>query len=232
MRGVTGFFFYAIALPLIFGLYGHVFSNLIVRNLVRYLLIIYGGGIGLMIFAIFAPDKIIRLLYKIDVFLKRIKLLKSDKVIQIIKWFESEVELFLSGLKLFFTKRKLYIGLSLLLTFISFIFFYSIALIILLGLGIKPSNPIEIINLQFLHAFLVMFMPTPGASGISETLFATLFSSVVGKELLGIYAILWRFLTFYIGAGIGAFITLKIINRSGKSYDEIRQEEEHIEKQD
>ncbi|MCK4523870.1 flippase-like domain-containing protein, partial [candidate division WOR-3 bacterium] len=128
------------------------------------------------------------------------------------------------GLKLFFTKKKLYLILSLFLTFISFIFFYSIALIILVGLGISVKNPIEIVNLQFLHAFLVLFMPTPGASGISETLFATLFSSVCSKELLGIYAILWRFFTFYIGAAVGGFLTLNIINRSGKTIEELSKE--------
>lgn len=224
MRGVTAVFFYFIALPLIFGLYANVFSSSIVQNLIRYLLIAYGLALLFFIFAIFAPDKIIKLLYRFDRFLKGIKLLKSDKIIKVINWFESEIELFLKGLKLFFTKRKLYIFLSLVLTFISFIFFFSIALIILMGLGVPVTNPIEVVNLQFLHAFLVMFMPTPGASGISETLFATLFSSVCSRELLGIYAILWRFFTFYLGAAIGGFLTLKIINRSGKTIEELQKE--------
>ena len=224
MRGVTALFFYIVALPFIFGIYANVFSSSIVQNLIKYLLIAYGVAVLFFVFALFAPDKIIRLLYKFDSFLKTIKVLKSDKIIRVINWFEEEVEMFLKGLKLFFTKRKLYIFTSLILTFISFIFFFSIALILLLGLGVPVKNPIEVVNLQFLHAFLVMFMPTPGASGISETLFATLFSSVCSRELLGIYAILWRFFTFYLGAAIGGFLTLHIINRSGKSIEELKEE--------
>lgn len=228
MRGVTAMFFYFIALPVIFGIYANVFSSNIVQNLIRYLLVAYGLALLFFIFAIFAPDKIIRMLYRFDRFLKGIKILKSDKIIKVINWFETEIELFLSGLKLFFTKRKLYIFLALILTFVSFIFFFSIALIILMGLGVQGINPVEVVNLQFLHAFLVMFMPTPGASGIAEGLFAVLFKSVCSKELLGIYAILWRFFTFYLGAAIGGFITLSIINRSGKSIEEIQKENQPV----
>ncbi len=224
MRGVTAVFFYLIVLPIVFGIYSNVFSSSIVQNLIKYLLFVYAAVLIFFIFAIFAPDRIIKLLYRLDRFLKGRGILKSDKIINIINWFEKEIEMFLKGLKLFFTKKKLYLILSLFLTFISFIFFYSIALIILVGLGISVKNPIEIVNLQFLHAFLVLFMPTPGASGISETLFATLFSSVCSKELLGIYAILWRFFTFYIGAAVGGFLTLNIINRSGKTIEELSKE--------
>lgn len=225
MRGVTGFFFYFAILPFIFIMYSNVFSSVIVRNLIKYLMVVYSVAIILGILSIVIPDKVARFIMKINNLLKRMKLLKSDKLEKFIAWFEYEIKMFMSGLKLFFKKRKLIIFLSFIVTFISFVFFFSIALIILMGLGVEIEHPLEVVNLQFLHAFLSFFMPTPGASGIAETLFATLFHNVCPKELLGIYAILWRFFTFYLGATIGGFLTLKIINRSGKTIEEIQKEE-------
>lgn len=225
MRGVTGFFFYFVLLPFIFVAYSNIFSSAIVRNLIKYLMVVYSLAIVFLILSVVIPDKVAKFFLVIDRLLKRMKILRSDKLEKFVAWFEHEIKMFMSGLKLFFTKRKLIVFLSFIVTFISFIFFFSIALIILMGLGVEISNPIEVVNLQFLHAFLSFFMPTPGASGIAETLFATLFHKVCPKELLGIYAILWRFFTFYLGATIGGFLTLKIINRSGKTIEEIQKEE-------
>jgi len=227
MRGVFAIIFHLFALPFIFVMYASLFENPVIKGLMKYLMIIYPLALLLMLFAIFVPAKLVSFLKYIEKKIFRKKKEENSKMLKGILWLEEEIVTFNSGLRLFFTKRKSYFFVSLLITFVSYVFFFSIASAILYGLGIRIADPLEIANLQFLHNFLVYFMPTPGASGIAETLFAVIFSSVkeIPKNILGIYAIIWRFFTFSLGAAIGGFLTLKIINQSGKSFDDIVKEE-------
>lgn len=225
MRGVFAVIFHLFALPFIFVMYASLFENPLIKGLMRYLMIFYPIAIILMLFAIFVPSKLISFLNFLEKKFFSSKTGHESKLKKGIVWLEAEIVTFNKGLRLFFTQRKLYFFISILITFISYVFFFSIATAILLGLGVKINHPLEIANLQFLHNFLVYFMPTPGASGIAETLFAVIFSSVCPKSLLGIYAIVWRFFTFNLGAAIGGFLTLKIINQSGKSFDDLVKEE-------
>ncbi len=226
MRGITYLFFYLLFLPIIFYIYMNMFSSTYIAKIIKYLIIIYSTGIILLILTITLPEKMILFILLIDKWLKKMKIVKSDKIKVFAIKFHKEVKYFLNGLKLFFSKKKLYLFLAIILTFISFSFFYSIAIIILLGLNVKINDYMNIINLQFLHTFLAYFMPTPGASGISEALFTLLFKSICPKSLLGIFAILERFFTFYLGASIGGFLILRTINKTGKTIEEITKEEQ------
>jgi hypothetical protein len=78
------------------------------------------------------------------------------------------------------------------------------------------SNPLIIFARQLVVWALLLFMPTPGGSGLSEVLFKTYYSDIVTGPLMMILAITWRILTYYIFLLIGfcmipTFLNLKKI---------------------
>jgi len=226
MRGVLAIFFHIAALPFIFITYSALLNNAIVKWLLRYIIVLYPIMLVLTIIAVAFPEKVVTFLKTIDKRFNKNADKNQSKLAKAACWIETEIKLFKNGLKFYFSKRKGSLFLNLLLTFLGYILFFSLAAVILFALGAPVTHPLAIANLQFLHNFLVYFTPTPGASGIAETLFAILFKEICPKELLGLYAIIWRFFTFTIGACIGGFLTLKIVNQSGTTLDAIMKEEE------
>ncbi len=224
MRGVLAVIFHIVVLPFIFLSYIYFFENNIIKIVLKYVIIIYPLIFVLFIILFFLPDKMIALLNILERKLFSRNGKSKNFLKKITVFLEREIKYFKDGFKIYLKKRKLILSYALFLTFISYIFFFSIAILLLEGLGVKVMHPLMIANLQFLHNFLVYFMPTPGASGIAETLFAILFKDVCPKDILGIYAIIWRFFTFTIGAFIGGIFTLKIVQKSGKNIDQILNE--------
>jgi uncharacterized membrane protein YbhN (UPF0104 family) len=48
---------------------------------------------------------------------------------------------------------------------------------------------------------------------VSEAAFVSLFKRVAPVHLLGVYVVLWRFFTFYIGAAVGGFVIIRMLQR-------------------
>ncbi len=91
---------------------------------------------------------------------------------------------------------------------LSFLFHLLMVPSIFYGLGVK----VNFIQAMFLHALsLIIFimMPTPGGAGITEAGGALLFATIAPKYILGIFVILWRFFTYYLGSIAGGVLYLK-----------------------
>jgi uncharacterized protein (TIRG00374 family) len=118
----------------------------------------------------------------------------------------------INGKLLDFIKNKKLYALGIIITTV-FVYIpnYSIAYFILKGLSIKVPYP-DVIFRQVFLLFAAFFFPTPGAEGIVEGGFAAMFYSSVPKYLIGMFAILWRFVTYHLVVIIGGFLTLKILN--------------------
>ncbi len=98
-----------------------------------------------------------------------------------------------------------------LFSILSFIFHLLMVPSIFYGLGVR----VNFIQAMFLHALsLIIFigMPTPGGSGITEAGGALLFATIAPKYILGIFVILWRFFTYYLGSILGGVLYLKETN--------------------
>ncbi|MGE3063771.1 MAG: YbhN family protein [bacterium] len=225
MRGVLAIFFHIAALPFIFVTYSSLLENSIVKWLIRYIMVLYPVMLLIAIIAIAFPGKVVSFMMAIDRKFNKNAGKNQSKLAKAANWIDTEIKLFKNGLVFYFTKRRASLFINLALTFIGYILFFSLAAVILYALGAGMKNPVAIASLQFLHNFLVYFTPTPGASGIAEALFAILFKDICPKEILGLYAIIWRFFTFTIGACIGGFLTLKIVNQSGTTLDELMKDE-------
>lgn len=68
---------------------------------------------------------------------------------------------------------------------------------------------------QFILFFIAYFGPTPGASGIAEFSNLWLLTTLsIQPNMLGIYTVLWRFFTVFIGVAVGGLVIMSVIARS------------------
>ncbi|MCK4234348.1 flippase-like domain-containing protein [candidate division WOR-3 bacterium] len=219
-RGILELFIFIFVVPLIFFYYKGLLTGKVTQALMRYLFIIYGIGIFLLIILILNPKIFKKVLYRFYFFLKRRRIVKTKRLLRLFRRLFVEVEDFRKSLRAYFSRQKLKLLLAFFVTIISYISLFLIAPIMLLGLGEHPPI-LETIYLQLILKFLLFFVPTPGASGVSEAAFVSLFKRISPVHLLGVYVVLWRFFTFYIGAAIGGFVIIRMLQRG---------EEEEIEK--
>lgn len=115
-----------------------------------------------------------------------------------------------------FAKRKKEILFAFIFTIISLIFYFITAPFILKGLGVNIDF-IKVSLLQIILTYSLNFLPTPASSGFAEFGAYGIFKDVCPYELLGIYIILWRFITCYLGVILGGIISSYYLIKRGKS---------------
>jgi uncharacterized protein (TIRG00374 family) len=99
-----------------------------------------------------------------------------------------------------------------LLTGIIFTAKFFIAFLIVRGLGVT-AGWWEVFSIQILVILAIYFCPTPGASGAAELGSAVLMASILPKELLTVYVILWRVIVTYIPVLLGSFVVLRYVGK-------------------
>jgi uncharacterized protein (TIRG00374 family) len=100
--------------------------------------------------------------------------------------------------------------LSLLITTLLYLNKYCMQYVILLGLGVH-ADLLQVISIQILIQFMIYFAPSPGGSGFAEAGIAMLFSQIIPKSILPVFALLQRSFLVLFPALIGAFIILKLL---------------------
>ena len=58
---------------------------------------------------------------------------------------------------------------------------------------------------------IVMIPTTPGSSGVAELGASALFSSFVNVSILGVFIVLWRFITYYLNIIISGVFQYKVL---------------------
>jgi uncharacterized protein (TIRG00374 family) len=92
---------------------------------------------------------------------------------------------------------------------------FSVVSFLLLGLS-QPPIFVESVIVQLVIA-LIMFIPlTPGASGVAELSFTSLFGLFVNSSILGILVVLWRAILFYFNILLGVIASIVIVNREAR----------------
>jgi len=66
---------------------------------------------------------------------------------------------------------------------------------------------------QILIAIIMMIPTTPGSSGITELSTSSLYALIVPAGMLGIFVLLWRFVTFYLNIILGVIAGMCIVHR-------------------
>lgn len=67
-----------------------------------------------------------------------------------------------------------------------------------------PVDPVLFFLLQWIIFTVMMFVPTPGASGGAEAAFLLIYSALLPPRVLGVATAGWRFLTFYLQLALGS----------------------------
>lgn len=89
---------------------------------------------------------------------------------------------------------------------------FLVASFIMMGLGLGPAV-IESFFFQILIAIVNMIPLTPGSSGITELSTTSLYALIIPTGMIGIFVLLWRFITFYLNIILGAVAGLAIFKR-------------------
>lgn len=162
----------------------------------------------IFVYALKNPQKtksfLILLSNKISKFSKKKdrKRTRIEKINSVVDDFHNSMIFFLSSGKKVFIKAGIF-------TAIFWFTGWMVPPLILMGLGLKPFI-IESIAAQILLIIIVMMPTTPGGAGITEGSAAVLYSVFISSSLLGIFIILFRFITYHIGLIAGAIFQYRI----------------------
>ncbi len=210
LRGIFYGIFVVLFFPLLIPIYRAETSGNIFRYLFKYSFIIYTVVIGALIFVILKPHWIKRCFFKI-LYRKR----KRTKSLYIARHLFNELDDMIHNFFIFIRYKGWYALLTFIFNIIAYTAYYLIAPIILIGLGHNPPI-MKSILLQIFLVLFTFFSPTPGATGVVEGGFFTLFYKICPKYLLGVYTIIWRFFAFYLTAIGGGIVTLKLLKWTPK----------------
>lgn len=161
----------------------------IVRGIIIYATILVAG---------------IFLLYSVALFLPNLlkKILKSDRIIKEIFSLRETTIAFVKS-----SDKKILL-LAMLSSFASHL---SICLIPLF-LSYSFNSPIDFgraFSFQSLIQGGLLWTPTPGGTGIAESVGYFIFKDFMNQEILGIFVIVWRFFTHHFAAVVGAIFLLR-----------------------
>jgi len=134
---------------------------------------------------------------------------KKDSENTIIDRINSEVDNFHDSMVFFLSDGKKAFIKAGILTAIFWITGWMIPPLILMGLGLEPFI-IESCAIQVLLIIIVMMPTTPGSAGITEGSTAALYSVFIGSSLIGVFVLLFRFITYYMGLIAGAIFQYRI----------------------
>ncbi len=195
-----------IFLPFILPFFRTEYSGRSMQILSRYSVFAYLFLFGLLFLILSMPKFFKKTIYSLT-FRKG----KTTRATRMIFRVLRELRVIRSKLFEFIKTKKLYALAIIFTTIIVYIPNYSIAYFVLKGLSINVPY-LDTIFRQVFLLFAAFFFPTPGAEGIIEGGFAVLFYSSVPHYLIGMFAILWRFVTYHLVVIVGGILTLKILN--------------------
>jgi uncharacterized protein (TIRG00374 family) len=195
-----------IFLPFIMPFFRTEYSGRSMKILSRYSIFAYIFLFSMLFLFLFMPRFLKKIIYS-TTFRKRKRTRMTGKMFRMLR----EIKSINNQLLDFIKTKKLYALGIIITTVIVYIPNYSIAYFILKGLSINVPY-LDVVFRQVFLLFAAFFFPTPGAEGIVEGGFAAMFYTSVPKYLIGMFAILWRFVTYHLVVIIGGFLTLKILN--------------------
>jgi uncharacterized protein (TIRG00374 family) len=140
------------------------------------------------------------------------KKMNPEKVEKITGQILEGVDQFYNTFRLFAGKAKWGLLIGFLLTFGLWACEYSVASIILMGLGYPPNVLLSIV-FQLIIAVIMMVPLTPGAAGIAELAYAGFYSLIIPSSVVGLFVILLRMILYYSNILIGFIASFLIVKR-------------------
>jgi uncharacterized protein (TIRG00374 family) len=171
------------------------------------------GGLGvLMLLLIFFPGVARDLTHRLAELLGR----RSVRIAARLEAFRAGIDQAHASLVAFLCARgvaALFVGV--LLTGLAYAPRLLSGYVVLRAIGIE-AHFIDVLLLQTLITFLLYFAPTPGASGIGEILSVLVMQVYVPRELVALYALLWRVFVTYLTVVTGSVVFYGWVRRGLK----------------
>lgn len=205
---IRGVLFYGILLT-VAPVVGHLMgaSTALIKVLAGYIWAVVGMGVVLVVASVVFPKKVRELHERLSGTPKPGLLRRG------VLWVLDEFDGFVAGLKLYLQPRCYgWLALAILLTVAAIAALFGMSPALLAGLGV-PNEPLKAMGLSMLLASVLLFVPTPGASGVAEAVAAGLYAQICPKHMLGVYVVLWRLFSFYAGALVGGAFALRHVTK-------------------
>jgi uncharacterized protein (TIRG00374 family) len=170
---------------------------------------------SLFLLSLFRIDLVKQLVGRTLLFVLRF--LKAQKRLALTKRVLGGIDQYRESIGMFGRARKRRVVLALLVTLVCLATNSLIAPVLIDGLGVDQRFSATYLAQPILF-FIAYFGPTPGASGIAEfSNYWMLTSLDVDQGMLGVYTVLWRVFTIFIGVAVGGLVVLSIIPRSRRA---------------
>lgn len=187
------------------GFYGLFFFGLFLNVLL----------VSLLVMVMSIPEIIRRILYKAEAFLLRIRILKKyenrkQQMDQFIDQYARTV--------CYLKEHKKVIVITILGTFLQRSCLFVLPYVIYSGMGLQGADPVNIILLQACIYIAVDMLPLPGAQGITEAMYQSVFADIFYGSYLLTSMCLTRGISFYLIMIGSAIVWSSIHLRSGRGY--------------
>ena len=165
----------------------------------------------LFVYAIMRPEKVKGFLIFINKKLSRFSK-KKESESKVIHRINKEVDNFHRSMIVFVGDDRKALVKASVLTVLFWSTGFMIPSMILLGLGLPPFF-IESYAAQVLLLVIIMMPTTPGGAGVTEASIWGLYGVIIGTgegTLIGVFLILYRFITYYMNLIAGAFFQHRV----------------------
>ena len=165
----------------------------------------------LFVYAIIRPEKIKSLLLFFNKKLSRFSK-KKERKSKVTKRINKEVDNFHKSMMKFAGDNKKALAKASIITILFWSTGFMIPSMILMGLGLPPYF-IESYAAQVLLLVIIMMPTTPGSAGVAEAGIYGLYGVLIGTgegSLIGVFLILYRFITYYMNLFAGAFFQYRL----------------------
>ena len=164
----------------------------------------------IFLYAILKPEKTKSFLIFISKKFSRFSK-KKDSEIKAITRISKEVDNFQNGMSSF-SNEKMALFKAGIITILFWSTGFLIPSFVLMGLGLPPYF-VESYTAQILLLVIIMMPTTPGSAGIAEGGIFVLYGVLIGTgegSLIGVFVILYRFISYHMNLIAGAFFQYKI----------------------
>jgi len=219
--------FFLFCIPFAFFFFGNYITNNFLKIGLYIAVILFILFVILFIYTIRQPEKIKKFIIKIASFLNRFRK-KENPSPHILNLISNEVDNFHDSITFFVTKGKKTLLFAGIITALFWMTGWIIPILLLMGLGIEPFI-LESCAAQILLVLIAMMPTTPGSSGVSETGVAALYGVFINASLLGVFVLLFRFITYHMGLIAGAIFQYKIFKSVASFSTDMISTDEQIE---
>ena len=195
MKTITGLAFFVVFLP--FTLYSLLNNLSQAMELVKLLVIVFLlAGISYGVFRFF---------------LKR----NSQKGLGV--KIRNTLKRYLVSMKIFLRDKKLSLVLATLSSVLLYLSFLGVGVFLVKAFN-SEVDALRIFLDQLFLVYALFISPTPGGSGVGELGALSVFAPFIDSMLLGVFSILWRFISQYLSALIGGILFLILLVIDAKRF--------------